>query len=55
MYVDEGGLLAFGPNYRNVFRRAAIYVDKILKGTNRPAGRTADNIRSVHQSQNGAD
>jgi putative ABC transport system substrate-binding protein len=32
-YVDEGGLLAYGPNYRDVFRRAAIYVDKILKGT----------------------
>ena len=31
-YVDEGGLLAYGPNYRDVFRRAAIYIDKILKG-----------------------
>jgi putative ABC transport system substrate-binding protein len=32
-YVDEGGLLAYGPNYRDVYRRTAIYVDKILKGT----------------------
>jgi putative tryptophan/tyrosine transport system substrate-binding protein len=32
-YVDEGGLLAYGPNYRDVFRRAAVYIDKILKGT----------------------
>jgi putative ABC transport system substrate-binding protein len=32
-YVDEGGLLAYGPNYRAVYRRTAIYVDKILKGT----------------------
>ena len=31
-YVDEGGLLAYGPNYRDVFRRGAVYVDKILKG-----------------------
>jgi ABC-type uncharacterized transport system substrate-binding protein len=31
-YVDDGGLMAYGPNYRAVFRRAAIYVDKILKG-----------------------
>jgi putative tryptophan/tyrosine transport system substrate-binding protein len=32
-WVDEGGLLAYGPSYRAVYRRAAIYVDKILKGT----------------------
>jgi len=32
-YVDDGGFMAYGPNYRAVFRRAAIYVDKILKGT----------------------
>jgi putative ABC transport system substrate-binding protein len=32
-YVDEGGLITYGPNYRAGFRRAAIYVDKILKGT----------------------
>ena len=31
-FVDEGGLLAYGPNYRDLYRRAAIYVDKILKG-----------------------
>jgi putative ABC transport system substrate-binding protein len=33
-YVDAGGLLAYGPSYPELFRRAAIYVDKILKGTN---------------------
>jgi putative tryptophan/tyrosine transport system substrate-binding protein len=32
-YVDHGGFMAYGPNYWGVFRRAAIYVDKILKGT----------------------
>src|SRR5215813_5540589 len=32
-YVDEGGLLAYGANYRALYRRTAIYVDKILKGT----------------------
>ncbi len=31
-YVDAGGLLAYGPNYPDLFRRAALYVDKILKG-----------------------
>jgi putative ABC transport system substrate-binding protein len=31
-FVDEGGLMAYGPNYADSFRRSATYVDKILKG-----------------------
>ncbi len=31
-YVDAGGLAAYGPSLRDNFRRAATYVDKILKG-----------------------
>jgi putative tryptophan/tyrosine transport system substrate-binding protein len=32
-FVDVGGLISYGPNTNDLFRRAATYVDKILKGT----------------------
>jgi len=32
-YVEAGGLMSYGANYADLFRRSADFVDKILKGT----------------------
>ena len=31
-FVEAGGLMSYGPDYRALFRRAAVLVDKIIKG-----------------------
>jgi putative ABC transport system substrate-binding protein len=31
-YAEAGGLMSYAPSYAELFRRAAIYVDKVLKG-----------------------
>jgi putative ABC transport system substrate-binding protein len=31
-YVEAGGLMSYGPNFPDLFRRAAELVDKILRG-----------------------
>jgi ABC-type uncharacterized transport system substrate-binding protein len=32
-FVDAGGLMSYAPSYVDLFRRAAVYVDRILQGT----------------------
>jgi putative tryptophan/tyrosine transport system substrate-binding protein len=31
-YVESGGLMSYGPNFPDLFRRAADYADRILRG-----------------------
>jgi len=44
MYVEAGGLTSYGPDYRDLFRRAADFVDKdsAWGEAGRPARRAAD-------------
>jgi len=35
-HVEAGGLMSYGPNFPDMWRLAAVFVDKIRKGTNPP-------------------
>ena len=48
-YVDVGGLMSYRPSVSDAFRRAATYVDKILKGA-KPADLPVQ-VRACDQSQ----
>jgi putative ABC transport system substrate-binding protein len=32
-FIEAGGLMSYAPNYTDLFRRTADFVDKVLKGT----------------------
>ena len=38
-FVASGGLISYGPDILDRYRRSASYVDRILKGESRPACR----------------
>jgi hypothetical protein len=51
-YVIVGGLISYGPDYVDQFRRSAGYVDRILKvKASRLAGAGGDKIRASDQPQ----
>jgi putative ABC transport system substrate-binding protein len=33
LYCKDGGLISYGPDYPDLFRRAAMYIDRVLRGT----------------------
>src|SRR5262245_3551965 len=51
-FVDERGLMSYGPDYADLFRKAAQYVDKILKATkpaDLPVQQFIINLRAAKQ------
>ena len=49
-FVEAGGLISYGPNFPDLFRRAADYVDKFYAGLNRPTSRSSSRPNSISSS-----
>jgi putative tryptophan/tyrosine transport system substrate-binding protein len=49
-FVRAGGFMSYGPNYSDLFRRSADYVDSARDEAGRYTSRAADEVRACHQS-----
>ena len=49
-YVVAGGLLSYGPNFPDLFRRSGDYVDKIFAGRSQPTSRSSNRSSSISSS-----
>jgi len=46
-YVEAAGLMSYGPNYGDLFRRAAEIVDKILRERSPPTSQSSNRPNSI--------